>query len=604
MKLSFRFTLLFFVLLLVFGGAFIGCKTTQNDRSSQKASVFDQLKAIYMQDLSQCIGYLDSLQRANQKTDLQKYYRLARRSFKHLEPVLGFTDVENYKFLNQPNILKVEEEDPTDIKIKQPAGFQVLEEQIFADDIDVPVVQKNALLTKQRLKMIQKNVLFKNYQNYHFLWLLRDAIARVALTGITGFDSPVLENSLTESKWIYQRLQDYLKIFAPTFKDQQLFTEWNQAIQQSMLVLQGDFNAFDRYAFIQQHTHPQLDLWKKTVVDWQVEFPFELAIRNDASSLFSNHTFNMAYFSDAKLGANDKRRATLGKLLFNDPRLSANKQMSCATCHQENLAFSDGLTKSKGQTRNSPTLFYAALQKKFFHDGRSGSLEDQIVAVVKNKTEFHTDLKTIAQFINQTPVYKKQFEALYQKEANTLNITHAIASYVRSLTPFNSKFDRNINQQENTFTAEEKLGFNLFMGKAKCATCHFPPAFNGTVPPNFKETELEMLGTPEKPDTANAHIDPDLGRYHMFKTAERKFFFKTPTIRNIAKTAPYMHNGTYKNLEAVIDFYNRGGGAGIGIDQPLQTLPPDPLNLTSKEQKALVVFMQSLTDLQKNKPQQ
>ncbi|OJJ21801.1 methylamine utilization protein [marine bacterium AO1-C] len=603
MKLSFRFALLCFALLSMFGGIFISCKTTQNDRSSQKTEVFDQLKAIYDQDLSQCISYLDSLQQATDKADLQRYYRLARRSFKYTEPVLSFTDIENYKFLNQPNILKVEEEDPTDIKIKKPAGFQVLEEQIFANDIDVTAVQKNALLTKQRLKMIQKNLLFKNYKRYHFLWLLRDAIARVALTGITGFDSPVLENSLQESKLIYQRLHDYLKIFEPTFKDKKLFAQWNKVITQSMQALQGDFNAFDRYAFIQQHTHPQLDLWKQTVADWQVEFPFELAIRNDASSLFSNHTFNMAYFSDAKLGASSKRRVALGKLLFNDKRLSVNNQMSCATCHQENLAFTDGLAKSKGQTRNSPTMLYAALQKKFFYDGRAGSLEDQIVAVVKNKTEFHTDLKTVAQFINQKPTYKRQFEELYRKEANEMNILHAIASYIRSLTPFNSKFDRNINRQENTLTAEEKQGFNLFMGKAKCATCHFPPTFNGTVPPNFKESELEMLGTPEKPDTANAKIDPDLGRYHMFKTAERRFFFKTPTVRNVAKTAPYMHNGAYKNLEAVIDFYNRGGGAGIGIDQPLQTLPSDPLNLTPKEQKALVVFMQSLTDLSKDKLQ-
>ena len=604
MKLSLRFALLFFALCLFLGGTFIGCKTTQNDRSSKKANGFDQLKAIYVQDLSQCIGYLDSLQQATQKPDLQRYYQFARRYFKYAEPILGFIDVENYKFLNQPNILKVEEEAPTDIKIKNPAGFQVLEEQIFADEIDLVAIQSNALITKQRLRLIQKNATFKNTQPYHFLWLFRDAIVRLALTGITGFDSPVLENSLVESKLVYQRLQDYLKIFQPTFQNQQLFTQWNQVITQCMQALQGNFNKFDRYAFIQQHTHPQLSLWKQTVVDWQVEFPFELAIRNEASSLFSQHTFNLNYFSDVTLGQSNAQMVALGKRLFNDPGLSTTKQMSCATCHQEKQAFTDGLVKSVGQKRNSPTMFYAGLQKKFFYDGRAGSLEDQIVAVVKNDTEFHTDLQTMAQYINQSPDYKEQFEAIYSKEADQMNILHAMASYIRSLNPFNSKFDRNINGLENTLTAEEKLGFNLFMGKAKCATCHFPPTFNGTVPPHFKETELEMLGVPHKPDTSNAAIDPDLGRYDVFKTEQRKFFFKTPTVRQAAKTAPYMHNGVYKTLEEVIDFYNRGGGAGIGIDQPLQTLPPDPLNLTSQEQAALVAFMKTLTDLPQMKPKQ
>lgn len=591
MKLLLRFTLALFAM-----GCLFGCGTQNQTNTTQKTNYFSQVQQLYIQDLSACIVWLDSLENATSRQVFEKYYLKARQYFKYAEPVLAFMEIENYKFLNQPNILKVEEEDATDIKVKKPAGFQVLEEQIFTDSLDKTAIKKNAALTRNRLKLIRKNTRFDAHKNYHFLWLFRDAIARVALTGITGFDSPVLEHSLNESALVYQRLHDYLQIFKAEFKDTTLLHQWEQAIEQSKKALKGDFNQFDRYVFIQQHTHPQLKLWVQTVKAWQVEFPFTLAINHDAASLFANNTFNLDYFSDYKLGAHSTEKVALGRRLFNDANLSTDKTMSCASCHQANKGFSDGLTVPKGQSRNSPTLLYAALQQKFFYDGRAGSLEGQIVSVVKNTKEFHTDLASIKAYISRSTDYKTQFEKIYSRGVNDLNIRNAIASYLRSLTPFNSKFDRNLNQQEQTLTQEEIKGFNLFMGKAKCATCHFPPAFNGTIPPNFRETELEMLGVPQHPDTAQATIDPDLGRYHLFKVNERKFFFKTPTVRNVAQTAPYMHNGAYPTLESVVDFYNRGGGAGIGIDQPLQTLPPDKLNLSVKEQTALVVFLKSLTD--------
>jgi cytochrome c peroxidase len=591
MKLLLRFT---FALAAM--GWLVSCGTQNQSNTTQKTDYFSQVQQLYTQDLSQCIGWLDSLENAQSRQLLEKYYLKARQYFKYTEPVLAFMEIENYKFLNQPNILKVEEEDATDIKIKQPAGFQVLEEQIFTDSLDKAAIKKNAALTRNRLKLIRKNTRFSNHKTYHFLWLVRDAIARVALTGITGFDSPVLEHSLSESALVYQRLHDYLQIFKAEFKDTNLWQQWQQTIAQSKKALTGDFNQFDRYAFIQQHTHPQLKLWKQTVKAWQVTFPFTLALNHEATSLFASNTFNVDYFTDHKLGTHSAEKVALGKRLFNDVNLSADKTMSCASCHQASKGFSDGLTTPEGQKRNSPTLLYAALQQKFFYDGRAGSLEGQIVSVVKNTKEFHTDLASIKAFVNRTADYKTQFDKVYERGVNDLNIRNAIASYLRSLTPFNSKFDRNLNQQEQSLTKEEIKGFNLFMGKAKCATCHFPPAFNGTIPPNFRETELEMLAVPQHPDTANATIDPDLGRYHLFGVNERKFFFKTPTVRNVAKTAPYMHNGAYLTLESVIDFYNRGGGAGIGIDQPLQTLPPDKLNLSTKEQAALVAFMKSLSD--------
>ncbi|WP_240315532.1 cytochrome-c peroxidase [Aquimarina longa] len=553
------------------------------------------MKEQFTEDISMAITFLDSAK--NNTTNIREFFLESRKFFKKIEPILASLDIENYRFLNQPNILKVEEEDYTDIKINKPSGYQVLEEEIFTDSIDTTTIIKHLELVSNRLKLIKKNASFKHLKTYHFLWLFRKSVIQIALTGVTGFDSPVLENSLEESKIVYQSLKTYLSIFENEFKDPDLLKKWNDEIDTSIKDLTANFNTFDRYNFIKNHTHKQLTLWNQTVSDWHVSFPFELAIKNNATSLFSANTYNHTYFSDKNSGEMTPEKVVLGKKLFYDKNLSSGKKMSCATCHHPDKAFTDGLKIGMGVTRNTPTMLYAGLQKSFFYDKRAGSLEGQIIAVVENKNEFHTDLESLVKTVLQDTLYIKNFKDVFKN--NTIDnskIRNAIASYIRSLAPFNSKFDRNINSIENTLTQSEINGFNLFNGKAKCATCHFAPVFNGTVPPNYRESEIELIGVPEKNDTINATISKDLGRYNVYKTPERKHFFKTSTVRNASKTAPYMHNGVYTTLQEVMDFYNRGGGAGIGIDSKYQTLPPDQLNLTKKEIKDIIAFIEALED--------
>jgi cytochrome c peroxidase len=156
-----------------------------------------------------------------------------------------------------------------------------------------------------------------------------------------------------------------------------------------------------------------------------------------------------------------------------------------------------------------------------------------------------------------------------------------------------------------------KRGFNLFMGKAGCAACHFPPAFNGTVPPLYRESEAEVLGVPAEwparrpgvpaaagpgKDSAALLPDSDPGRCRVRPAALWRGAFKTPTVRNAALTAPYMHNGALPDLESVVDFYNAGGGRGLGLDVPNQTLPADSLGLSAAERADLIAFLTSLTD--------
>jgi len=175
---------------------------------------------------------------------------------------------------------------------------------------------------------------------------------------------------------------------------------------------------------------------------------------------------------------------------------------------------------------------------------------------------------------------------------NTLEVINALGSFVRSLTKLNSRFDEYMQGNNTAMNQDEINGFNLFMGKAKCATCHYMPLFNGTFPPRYMKIESEVIGVPLS-RTAKA-IDTGMGRYNILKVPAFKHAFKISTVRNAALTAPYMHNGVYATLEQVLDFYNKGGGEGLGFKVDNQTLPLGKLGLTAKESSDIIAFIKSL----------
>jgi cytochrome c peroxidase len=556
------------------------------------------LQKMYLNDLQNCAHYIDSLTLTSHIDSLKDYFKKARTEFKKIEPILSFNDLNNYNFLNAPNILKVEEEDLTDIKINEPCSFQTLEEELFSDTPEIASVQKTAGKIHTRLLVLLRNTDLEFFKPYHVLWLVRKQFIRTATTGVTGFDSPVLESSLMDAVTAFAKAEQILELYDHKFTNSKLKSSWKEIFNQSEQFLKnGNFEDFNRYEFIKSYIDPMLVLWNDTAKDWKVAFPLQMAMDNNASSLFSKEALSLDFFADQKVTPLTEEKIALGKRLFNDPQLSTSKTVSCNSCHKSELAFTDGLVTPSGLNRNSPSLTYSAYQQGFFYDKRAGSLEGQIVSVINNTQEFHSDLKSFSAHIDTDVTYLKDFKKAYATPISQHAIRTAIADYVRSLNYWDSKWDRNIRNEINTLTASEINGFNLFNGKAKCATCHFAPVFNGTVPPDFMETEMEHIGVPLIATTKNAIIDPDLGRFELFKTANRKHFFKTPSIRNIALTAPYMHNGAYKTLEEVIEFYNLGGGSGIGItDQEFQTLPADSLNLSTQEKTDLINFMKTLTD--------
>jgi cytochrome c peroxidase len=577
------------LLLLLFSCSEIQKKEVVVKKEAQE----EPLLVYFNEQLDSSILSLRRMERVKEKEEAWPHYRKAREHFKKAEALFAFIDKESYLALNQPNLLKVQEEDATDIKIGKPFGFQVLEEAMLEKVIDTAILKRQLEASINRLSFVRNNSNVP-VKKYHILWVFRDQLVRVATLGLSGFDSPSA-NSLEESAYTYQGMIALSELYRDNFNDPQLYASWLKGLKEGKSLLAYDFDTFDRYHFIQKSTHPLLQLLQHIREDWQVDYPLELAFNNNVSSLFTDTTFNLDFFYDYHEGNEyTLAKVELGKKLFRDVRLAESKQMSCASCHLKEKAFTDGLVTFPKQKRNTPTLSYAAYQQAFFYDNRAGSLEGQIVGVIENENEFHSDLKKFTEVVLADSSYGQALKKSYGAKLGDLEIRNALASYVRSLTSFNSKFDENINGLREDLSDEERLGFNLFMGKAQCATCHFPPTFNGTVPPYFTTTEMELIGVPG--DTIRWQIDDDPGRFMVFGTEERRHFFKTPTVRNASLTAPYMHNGVFETLKQVVEFYNNGGGVGHGMDLPYQTLPTDSLHLSKEEIKSLLAFMKSLED--------
>ncbi|WP_420601332.1 cytochrome-c peroxidase [Flagellimonas sp.] len=584
---------------------------TSCDHKSPKIKLFPDKESIFNNDIRQyyfltldsAAYYIHKVDTLRSLEENKSNFLKSREWYKRAEPMLIAYDYENYLTLNAPNLLKVEMEDFTDIKKRNPKSYQVLEEVLYGEEeIQNLELHQVAEFLKTRIPFVRKNHIIYSQRDRHHLKMIRDAIVNVATKGITGFDSPMLANSLQEAIYNYQTIKEVIGIYENVFTDGILYKKWNEEIDRTIEILKnGSFDDFDRYAFIKHYTNKQLELVNYTANDWGIELNGSRPLNPTSTNIFSKDFFNIKMFAVQGSPKITPERIILGEQLFNDSDLSSSKNISCATCHIKEKAFTDGHKKAVGKNgiellRNTPTLSYAVYQKTFFYDGRGDGLEGQIVGVVNNENEFHLDLNTMEQRVKEKQIYKSQFDSLYGGKITNLNVRNAIATYIRNLAPFNSKFDQNMQGLEVSLSKEEIKGFNLFMGKAACATCHFPPTFFGTVPPKYDETEFENLGVPKNADFENPILDSDPGLFFPYKVEEKRHFFKTSTVRNVDLTGPYMHNGVYTTLEEVMDFYNAGGGQGLGLDVPHQTLPTDSLNLDEKEINAIISFLKTLTD--------
>lgn len=277
-------------------------------------------------------------------------------------------------------------------------------------------------------------------------------------------------------------------------------------------------------------------------------------------------------------------RISLGQKLFFDPRLSGEGNMSCATCHNPMLGWSDGLPTAKGVKsqvlgRASPTIINTAFNSIQMWDGRKKSLEDQAMGPMEATVEMNMDTKKLFKWLQSNNEYSQLFEQAYPgEEIGASTVARALASYERTVISNNSAFDKWVKGDASAMTPKQVNGFKLFVGKAKCNNCHMAP--------NFTDNGFHNLGLASFGDKT-----PDLGRYMQKPIGLLKGAFKTPTLRDISRTAPYFHDGSAKTLMDVVNHYDQGGVVKTRLSPNM----PRKLDLTQQEKEELVAFMEALT---------
>jgi cytochrome c peroxidase len=543
-------------------------------------------------------------------TEAVKAFNKARTFYKRGEFLTEYYFPAVAKAMNGPALDKLEEDDA---KVIEASGFQVIEEMLFPafDSAQYNELVDACRILSSTVKRLEEVTKTTEFSKENVFEATRLGLLRLVTLGLSGFDSPIQKNSIAEARESLNGIESTLLSFSADLSPEErticsyITTEFYFC--QKELSKPVSFDEFDRAYFITRFFNPLC----KRILDYQKSLgiennPWPSALNRSSENFFAENAWNPQYFAPGDGRENDKHMKELGKVLFNDPILSGNNARTCASCHKPSNAFADNLDQSlafnlQGKIkRNTPSLINCALQQAQFWDGRVSFIEDQISQVLHNPDEMHGRLDQSTEMISRSPEYISMFTEAFRDSSrdivNETNIRIAIAAYVRSLTSLNSKFDGYMRGNYDALSEDEINGFNLFMGKAKCGTCHFMPLFNGSVPPFYKETESEVLGVPATAVKTKAEIDDDKGRFHLFPHGLLEGMFKTPTVRNAALTAPYMHNGIFNTLEDVLDFYNEGGGAGIGVDIQNQTLPPEKLNLSVTEQKQIIAFIHALTD--------
>jgi len=301
----------------------------------------------------------------------------------------------------------------------------------------------------------------------------------------------------------------------------------------------------------------------------------------------------------------NKEQAELGRYLFFDSRLSGDAALSCASCHDPQKGWTDGQPLGRAYPasegfRNTPTIVNSGFRKRFMWDGRlDGS--DMGTLVRDMLTEAHTmnmDSRLMQERLKQVPEYVAMWQKFRKDDINGMRVYGVVGEFVKSVVSKNAPIDRFLKGDANALSAEQKQGYALFKGKANCASCHNGPLGSDgnlhrtgvpenpavTAEPLRHITMLRHYSTSGMPNYMNA-VD-DVGSYAITKDERDRGKFATPSLRDLKYTAPYMHNGIFKTLAEVIDFYDRGGGTGSALK---------PLKLGADEKKALLAFLDSLS---------
>jgi len=602
------------LIVIIFTTAF----NLKSNRESYRALYFNRLDDLDKQQKD----LLAKIRQANLTTDkgvrdVKNEIELARLQLKNADIWLRYLEPVAYKKINGP--LPVEWENEVFEKFEKPykregAGLSLAEIYMgtknFSKDSLVHLVQ----LSEEALITFRQDSITRQLDTAdHFFLCNRLYLLNLAAIYTTGFECPGNDNIIPELKAMLAGVAPIYAAFNESFPATPLTKEYTELYERTIAFVNGqpaNFEQFDHFTFIKDYVNPLFAINQKLINQYGIlsnSFN-DYTLNNNCNSIFDKSLYMPQNSKGIYSLVDDKDALSeirhLGKLLFYDPILSGNNKRSCVSCHKPTEYFTDtsfatslnfdGVSRLP---RNTPTLINVVYNHLLMLDGKHISLQDQGKDVMTNPKEVGGNEKEIVTKVMSCKEYKDAFKKLLkytpeQKEVGIDHIVSAITYYYEQYSEYYAQFDEAMNNNK-PLGKEVSEGFNLFMSKAQCATCHYVPQFNG-VPPPYIGSEFEVLGVPE--DSLYHKISEDRGRYIINPASETSGAFRTGSIRNAEFTKPYMHNGVFTSLGQVIDFYDAGGAAGRKMNIANQTLSSDSLKLTRHEKDELLAFIHALNE--------
>jgi cytochrome c peroxidase len=541
----------------------------------------------------------------------------ARQYMKGIDFWFRYLDANLYRKINGP--LPVEWETEVFEKYEKPYKREGAGLSLAALYTEEEVIEKDSLkqLIKSSLQAINEyaaDSITQRIASYsHFYLCNRLFLLNLASIYTTGFECPDTSNIIPELLVLMTDTEKIYQSFNQSFPDRALGEKYLSLYTNAIAFVKAqprNFSNFDHFSFIKNFVNPLFGYNQQAIQQYRVisRNTMDYSLNNGNVSIFSKNLYNGLNPKGIFLRVSDEKALAeienAGRLLFYDPVLSGNNKRSCASCHKPAEYFTDTINTASLRydrlsflTRNSPSLINSIYNQLAMLDGHHISLKDQARAVITNPDELGSDEQSVVEKVLSCTEYKKMFKKMLrytplEKNITFDHITSAIILYYSKFSRYTSPFDDAMNTN-NGLPAGAKQGFNLFMSKAECATCHFVPQFNGVKPP-FISSEFEVLGVPA--DTTFKQLSPDKGRFGENPAKETMNAFRTGSLRNAAHTGPYMHNGVFKTINEVLDFYDAGGGVGKRLTVNNQTLSADSLHLTKEEKGYIIEFIKSLNE--------
>jgi cytochrome c peroxidase len=567
-------------------------------------------------DLEKSITHADFSSEENIQS-LRQPIEAARLKLKNIDFWLRYFEPNAYRKINGP--LPVEWENEVFEKFEPPykregAGLSLVEISLNQKPLIKDSVLELIKRSEEAIKTYEADSITSQLNSYsHFFLANRLFLLNLAAIYTTGFECPDTTNIIPELRSMLLGTKDIYLHYNQSFPGTPLTKEYLDAYDKTIAFVHeqpAQFSSFDQFAFIKNHVNLLFALNQKFINVYKVtSISFnDYTLNNNIESIFDKGLYTPQNTKGVYSLVEDEKTLKeirhIGKLLFYDPVLSGNNMRSCASCHKPTEYFTDTVARTalqfdqhKRLPRNTPTLINSLYNHLLMLDGKHISLQNQGRDVITNPIEMNSNEKELLTKVLSCKEYKDAFKAFLkltpeEKKIGLDHIVSAITFYDGSFSRFYSPFDDAMNNK-GPVSDNVRKGFNLFMSRAKCATCHFVPNFNGVKPP-YIGSEFEVLGTPE--DTSFKELSIDKGRYMINKAPETLHAFRTGSIRNAEYTKPYMHNGVFKTLEEVIDFYDVGGGHGRKMVVDNQTLAGDSLKLSASDKKELLAFINSLNE--------